>query len=483
MSSYEPPPLEAYDAEAIMPHKGGRGGGRDGHGYPGRGPQPLMNPFGSPVAPAAESSTHHPLEGRTVIVFVSGISAGISDASLERILGACGQLDSWKRVGSAEGTQQSFGFCEYKDAGGAACAMRVLSASGGEKEGGWVLPTTDSAAKPQTLKVQVEAGQREALDLCPVQAEYSKGVVEAVEEILRELRAEASEGAPAGGTAEMSGDSKEASARADEAASSDAHDSDNGEDRGRMLEREDEWEKAHAESERRKRYLEASKEREAQMVAAQRDRMERIERNAEQELDSLEERQRLRDDMSRMLSRWDDSHEEGLGEHDYYRDRQRWWRGRKAVRADELELDEADVRRQGREERASSPRGADDIGESGQTARRRALIEGLIQEIPADPAKLFQWPVKWEYVDAALVQSKIEPVVRKRLVEYLGGDDDDGSAGELAEYVTTHIQDHKPPEGLVDELKMVLVDEAPVFVARIWRFVVYESEVLARNVT
>ncbi|KAJ2525491.1 hypothetical protein GGH20_003945, partial [Coemansia sp. RSA 1937] len=75
------------------------------------------------------------------------------------------------------------------------------------------------------------------------------------------------------------------------------------------------------------------------------------------------------------------------------------------------------------------------------------------------------------------------PAVRKRLAEYLGGEGDDSSVSELSDYVVTHIREHKPPQELIDELEMVLVEEAPTFVARIWRFVVYESEAHARNVT
>ncbi|KAJ2305885.1 hypothetical protein H4R23_004592 [Coemansia sp. Cherry 401B] len=241
------------------------------------------------------------------------------------------------------------------------------------------------------------------------------------------------------------------------------------------LEAEEAWEKEQAKKARHKRHIVAADEREKRVTAEQREREDRVKWSAMRELDGIEEMQRRQDAMATALAKWNDPREEQLGEHDYYRDRQRWWRHRKAERAREIELDEADRRQQERDDRANDK---DAAGAAG----RRDMIEALIKEIPSDPKALFDWPVKWQHVDAALIQSKIEPAVRKRLTEYLGSEGDDSSVDELTEYVATCIKERKRPQELINELEMVLVEEAPVFVARIWRFVVYESEAQARSV-
>ncbi|KAJ2826509.1 hypothetical protein IWW50_002322 [Coemansia erecta] len=425
-----------------------------------------------------------PSDAQPVVAFVSGIAEDVSDDWVEKILRTCGDINSWKRVCNADGTPQGFGFCEFKSKKDAAGAMRVLSSSNGHKEGGWALPSAKSTQ--QKLKIQVDSSIKNLIDDCQEASDQAADtkravdddIVQSVERIISELEAAVIENTqkeePNGGN-DTKDDIKGAEATAEESAAPNADAADADDEQPFSLELEEAWEKERAQSMRHKRYILAAEERERQMSAKQKEREDRIKRNAMRDLEDIEEKQRQRDAMAAMLSKWDDTLQEQMGEHDYYRDRQRWWRHRKSERAREAELDEADRQQQEREEKAS------DKADSGAT-ERRDMIEALIKEIPSEPKALFEWPVKWQHVDTALIQSKIEPAVHKRLAEYLGGEGDDSSVSELADHVITHIREHKPAQELVDELEMVLVEEAPVFVARIWRFVVYESEALARNV-
>ncbi|KAJ2001195.1 hypothetical protein H4R26_004260 [Coemansia thaxteri] len=99
-------------------------------------------------------------------------------------------------------------------------------------------------------------------------------------------------------------------------------------------------------------------------------------------------------------------------------------------------------------------------------------LEGRLPSVDS----LFAQPVQWDYVDATLLQAEVEPVVKMLLLEYLGGDADDGSVADLVEFVIGHLRDHKSPQSLVEELEMVLVDEAPAFVAQIWRVLLSTAE-------
>ncbi|KAJ2773800.1 hypothetical protein IWQ57_001126 [Coemansia nantahalensis] len=432
MSTYEPPPLDS---------EGPLGGRRARGGRTGRG-APLVNPFGP--------ADNHPAAGdgdsrrQSVIAFVSGIDTAIDDDWVMRILRACGDVDSWNRVRGADGARQRFGFCAFSTIDGAACAVRVLSGADGDS---LTLPGPEPAAKRQPLRVSVESSVRDAIDACT----DDRSAIEAaartsVAEIVRELAAAvACEGAPP-------------------AAADDAE----GEEPAVSLEEEDAYERERAESRRRKHLVLAAEERERKIARDQADRDERIARNAARDLARVESAQRERDACAAALARWDDAREEQLAAHEYYRNRQRWWRSRKAARARELDADAADRGAQQAEE-AAAP-----------TAGGSAAAKALIDEIPAERAALFGWPVKWQHVDDALLGAKIEPAVRRRLREYLGDDDEDGSVAELTEFVVAHIRARKPPAPLADDLQMVLVDDAPVFVARIWRVVVFETESLAR---
>ncbi|KAJ1871080.1 hypothetical protein LPJ55_004183 [Coemansia sp. RSA 990] len=376
-----------------------------------------------------------------VIAFISGIPEEINDSWLEKILSACGEIASWKRVQAADGSPQAFGFCEFKSIYDAARTMRVLSSDRLKN-----LPSTS----PQLLKIQLDNKQKHYQERGIDSKQNDSDILQSLERIFDEIEKSKST------ASNDSGDKSAPKESADD------------EDKDFSLDLEVAWEKEQAQKARHKRYIAAAEERERHIAIELKERESRLERNAMRELDDIEEKQRRQEAMSTLLSKWNDSQEEQLGEHEYYRDRQRWWRRRKAERAREMEVDEADRYRQEREESANA--------ETATANDQRDMIEALIKEIPSDPKLLFEWPVKWECIDTDLVKTKVEPAVRKRLVEYLGGEGDDGSVDELTEYVTTHIEHHKPPQGLVEELEMVLVDEALVFVARIWRFVVYESE-------
>ncbi|KAJ2155536.1 hypothetical protein GGH19_001560 [Coemansia sp. RSA 1807] len=489
MSSYEPPPLDSPSVQNTG-NRRPRGPKYADRGMPHHG-APLLNPFGSPMLSGPDSKEQPPVnfnakrqsENRPIVAFISGIAEGVSDIWVEKLLKTCGDINSWRRVCSADGNPQGFGFCEFKSPNDAASAIRVLSSTDGRKEGGWSLPSIKPTQ--QKLMIQVDFSVKELIDECQEMTNPAASakcatddeLVQSVEGIIRELEAAVIETSQTDETKDEGGAKNDDGAdNTNEHAAVNAESGDDDGEKVVSLELEEEWEKERARSKRHKRYIAAAEEREQQTIAKQNERGDRIKWNAMRDLDEAEEKQHQRDDMSVMLSKWDDVQQAQMGEHSYYRDRQRWWRHRKAERAREMELDDADRRQQEREACASEK-------PASATTERRDLIEALIKEIPSDPKALFEWPVKWEQVNDALIKSKIEPAVRKRLAEYLGGEGDDSSVSELSDYVVTHIREHKPPQELIDELEMVLVEEAPTFVARIWRFVVYESEAHARNVT
>ncbi|KAJ1896874.1 hypothetical protein LPJ66_003720 [Kickxella alabastrina] len=278
-----------------------------------------------------------------------------------------------------------------------------------------------------------------------------------------------------------------------------------------LLEFEEAWEREQARQHREQRYIVAATEREHKLGGEQVDREGRIERNALRELDRIDDRQRARDAMSALLPKWDDSHEGSMRDHDYYRDHERWWHHRKTARAKELSFDEDDRRRQEKEQqdreqeqdkarkhrRTSEEANVclqsleaastspdidvstlnlvnDNVLQIGVQSSEAA--ETLLHGVPVSQNALFEWPVKWELVDDTLMQATIAPAVRKQLSNYLGAETDDGSVDELADFVITHIAEHKPLTSLAEELEMVLVDDSAVFVTQLWRLLVSETE-------
>ncbi|KAI7825770.1 hypothetical protein BX661DRAFT_184123 [Kickxella alabastrina] len=504
-------------------------------------PLPIINPFGPPAPQKLESDNRNPaaLEPTTrsrfeaqqlVIAYIGGISSIVDDEWVEKVLRACGRVKSWRRARDADEQPLSFGFCEFESMKDAACALRVLSSDGGLKKGGWVLPSATVAGKPELLSIKID--NRMLVDLRSHAALTDGQEQRRKKTNLLQCNYELEAGSEGGSADTLLTHPRMGVGSADEAHSTlkprktsepessanfssgsgsvgEATASDN--QQPFLLELEEAWEREQVRQHRDQRYIVAATEREHKLGGEQVDREGRIERNALRELDRIDDRQRARDAMSALLPKWDDSYEESMRDHDYYRDHERWWHHRKTVRTKELSFDEDDRRRQekeqqDREQEQDKPRKYRRTSEEENvclqsleaastspdidmptlnlandnvlqtSVQSSEAPETLLHGVPMSRNVLFEWPVKWELVDDTLIQVTIAPAVRKQLSNYLGAETDDGSVDELADFVIAHIAEHKPPASLAEELEMVLVDDSAVFVTQLWRLLVSETE-------
>ncbi|KAI5919832.1 hypothetical protein F4810DRAFT_685877 [Camillea tinctor] len=102
---------------------------------------------------------------------------------------------------------------------------------------------------------------------------------------------------------------------------------------------------------------------------------------------------------------------------------------------------------------------------------RDQAVRALAQEIPNEKAGLWEWDVKWDYLDESVIREKLRPFVEKKLVEYLGVQEQ-----LLIEVVEEHLRKHGKPSELVDELAEALDDEAEALVMKLWRMVIFFTE-------
>ncbi|KAE8358228.1 hypothetical protein BDV27DRAFT_72249 [Aspergillus caelatus] len=102
---------------------------------------------------------------------------------------------------------------------------------------------------------------------------------------------------------------------------------------------------------------------------------------------------------------------------------------------------------------------------------RAQAARHLAAEIPTEKEGLWNWEVKWEFVDENVVSEQLKPFVEKKIVEYLGVQEQ-----MLVDVVEEHVRKHGHPQELVEQLEEALDEEAEVLVRKLWRMIIFFSE-------
>ncbi|CAF1577159.1 unnamed protein product, partial [Adineta steineri] len=102
---------------------------------------------------------------------------------------------------------------------------------------------------------------------------------------------------------------------------------------------------------------------------------------------------------------------------------------------------------------------------------KRQAVRKLIENIPTKKEDLFTFPLDWSLLDFNLMEKRIKPWVTKKIVEYIGEEE-----ATLTDFICTSIMSKKSAETILSDIRVVLDDEAEVFVVKMWRLIVYEIE-------
>lgn len=122
----------------------------------------------------------------------------------------------------------------------------------------------------------------------------------------------------------------------------------------------------------------------------------------------------------------------------------------------------------------SEPKKKDKEGKTtttGATDDKRKHIKSLIDKIPTDKAALFEYKVDWDLVDNVLMEKRIRPWVNKKIAEYIGEPEP-----TLTDFICSKVLAGSTPKAVLDDVQMVLDEEAEVFVVKMWRLLIYEIE-------
>jgi len=102
---------------------------------------------------------------------------------------------------------------------------------------------------------------------------------------------------------------------------------------------------------------------------------------------------------------------------------------------------------------------------------KKKHIKSLIEKIPTEKSALFEYVVDWDLVDNQLMEKRIRPWVNKKIAEYIGEPEP-----TLTDFICSKVLAGSAPKAILDDVQMVLDEEAEVFVVKMWRLLIYEIE-------
>ncbi|GAU91799.1 hypothetical protein RvY_03988 [Ramazzottius varieornatus] len=103
---------------------------------------------------------------------------------------------------------------------------------------------------------------------------------------------------------------------------------------------------------------------------------------------------------------------------------------------------------------------------------KKAQQKKLIESIPTKKDELFDYAVAWEMLDKSLMNGRVKPWISKKVEEYMGE-----AESSLIDFITQKVALQVSPRALMGEIAMVLDEDAEVFVVKLWRLLIYETEI------
>ena len=108
---------------------------------------------------------------------------------------------------------------------------------------------------------------------------------------------------------------------------------------------------------------------------------------------------------------------------------------------------------------------------SSEAEERKRADKRLVESIPTGREELFAFKIDWEQLDTTLMEKRIKPWLNKKIVEYIGEEE-----ATLHDFFCTKIQQRTAPDKFLEETKVILDEEAEMFVIKMWRLLIYETE-------
>lgn len=110
---------------------------------------------------------------------------------------------------------------------------------------------------------------------------------------------------------------------------------------------------------------------------------------------------------------------------------------------------------------------------------KKEQVEKLIERIPTVKEELFAWPLDWTLLDENLMEKRIKPWIAKKIAFFF--DDMGEKEADLISWICKSLNGHADGNSILNQVAMVLEDDAEKFVVQMWRLLVFELEAKSRG--
>eukprot|EP00731_Ephydatia_muelleri_P028042 Em0019g915a len=102
---------------------------------------------------------------------------------------------------------------------------------------------------------------------------------------------------------------------------------------------------------------------------------------------------------------------------------------------------------------------------------KNKMVQNLVNSIPTAKEELFAYELKWETIDKTMMEKRVAPWIKKKIVEYIGEEEP-----TLVDFICNKLACHIAPQSILSDISMVLDEEAETFIMKLWRLMIYETE-------
>eukprot|EP00800_Vazella_pourtalesii_P023900 TRINITY_DN994_c0_g1_i3.p1 TRINITY_DN994_c0_g1~~TRINITY_DN994_c0_g1_i3.p1 ORF type:complete len:592 (+),score=177.37 TRINITY_DN994_c0_g1_i3:358-2133(+) len=111
------------------------------------------------------------------------------------------------------------------------------------------------------------------------------------------------------------------------------------------------------------------------------------------------------------------------------------------------------------------------IGRIMNEEEKKKQTKKLISSIPTCKEEVFKYDLSWAMIDKSMMDKRIRPWINKKIVDYIGEEEQ-----ALVDFIIEKLQEQCSAQSLLQDIVMVLDDDAEMFVVKMWRLMIYESE-------